>query len=522
MKKTFTINISGRVFHIEEDAYEKLQEYLKKLNLYFEGQTGGQEILQDIEARIAELLQQKIDEGNEAVTAGWVDDLIHRMGNPEDFMDEEAASVAQPKQEAKTGKTKKRLYRDGESRVLGGVCSGMSAYFNIDPVILRVVFLLLVFVGVGVSAIVYLVLWIVVPKARTTAQRLEMKGVEATISNIQKTVQEEVTEMKESFNGFTRSETFQKGKSAAGKASATVARGLGRLVAAVFGAILILVGFGGFVAMMVSMAVGNSLMHASTSGLASDVNFSGMVGYIVNPGLVSVMILLAVLIIGIPLLAIFFIGTKLVFRYKTNNRAIGLGAFGVWLVSLVLLTVLGVGQISNFSKKNSVSDAKPINCANCQTLYVELNDVDGLDDTGKNVRFDEFSLIRKGNVNLIAGNPELEIEATDSPDFSVIVRKQARGKSMAEVQQNIDHIDYQLVSRDSTLVLDRFFTLAENDKWRNQELEVVIRVPRGKSVHLGDKLDLLHFGFDNVNNMWPGEMTGKTWSMTPEGLSLAK
>ena len=89
MKKTFTINISGSVFHIEEDAFEKLQDYLQLLKRFFETQKGGQEILQDIESRIAELLQEKINEGQEAVTNEWVDEVMQRMGKPEDFMDQE-------------------------------------------------------------------------------------------------------------------------------------------------------------------------------------------------------------------------------------------------------------------------------------------------------------------------------------------------------------------------------------------------------------------------------------------------
>ena len=137
MKKTFTINISGSVFHIEEDAFEKLQDYLKLLNRFFETQKGGQEILQDIESRIAELLQEKINSGQDAVTDEWVDEVMQRMGNPEDFMDqEEPENTETSAKELKGEKTKKRMYRDSESRVLGGVCSGMSAYFNIDPVFL--------------------------------------------------------------------------------------------------------------------------------------------------------------------------------------------------------------------------------------------------------------------------------------------------------------------------------------------------------------------------------------------------
>ena len=176
MKKTFTINISGSIFHIDDDAFEKLQKYLHILNKHFNTAVEGQEILQDIEARIAELFIEKTNNKVEVITDAMVDEMIARMGKPEDFMEQEEEPSKQktednqPEQETKI---RRRLYRDGESRVLGGVCSGLGAYFNIDPVILRIIFVLVLFMG-GASVPVYLILWIVVPKARTTARKLEM------------------------------------------------------------------------------------------------------------------------------------------------------------------------------------------------------------------------------------------------------------------------------------------------------------------------------------------------------------
>ena len=213
MKQTFTINISGKLFHIEKDAFENLQDYLKRLNLYFVSQPGGMEILQDIESRIAELFQDKINENQEAVTNEWVEEVMERMGNPQDFMDSlQTLNDESTDEELKGEKIRKRLFLDSENRVLGGVCSGMSIYFNVDPVIIRILFVLLVFLGFGISIIIYLILWVVVPKATTTTQRLEMRGEEPTIYNIKKTIQEEVKEVKNSMEKINQSESFRKGK----------------------------------------------------------------------------------------------------------------------------------------------------------------------------------------------------------------------------------------------------------------------------------------------------------------------
>jgi phage shock protein PspC (stress-responsive transcriptional regulator) len=521
MKKTFTINISGSVFHIEEDAYEKLQNYLQLLNNYFAVQEGGQEILQDIESRIAELLQEKITNEMQAVTMIWVDEVMLRMGKPEDFLDAEEVSKANVQDKGE--KMKKRLYRDGETRVLGGVCSGMSAYFNIDPVFLRILFVLLVFIGVGISAIIYLILWIVVPEARTTAQRLEMRGEEATISNIQKTIQDEVEEVKNSFSKINQSESVQKGKefmNRAGQASFQLFKGLGKVVGVVFGGLLIMIGFVGFVSILISVVIGNSAIQSHSPGLSPEFDFTDMLGFMFSPGLVSVSILLLVLLLGIPLLVLLFVGTKLVFRYKTNNKAIGLGAFGIWLTALISMIILSAGQISNFSQQNSISSGKTIECAKCKTLYLELGKSQGSTEEAENTEINDFVIVTDGSEKVLAGNPKLRIEATEASEFSVIIKKTARGKNAADLQQNLENIGYNVTSMDSTLVLDPYFIIGNQAKWRNQEVQVTLKVPEGKMIRLDTRLARLNFDFDNVNNIWNKEMTGKTWKMTPEGLSL--
>ena len=178
MKKTFTININGTVFHIEEDAYDVLQNYLNVLKNHFGSDEEGKEIIFDIEARIGEIFSGKLTETNKVVTIDWVNEAIGIMGTPEDILDEEItgnSAVNEPKRQ-------KRLYRDPERRIIGGVCGGLGAFFNIDPLVIRIIFIVLFFVGAGFLA--YMILWLAVPKARTTAQRLEMRGQEATVKNI--------------------------------------------------------------------------------------------------------------------------------------------------------------------------------------------------------------------------------------------------------------------------------------------------------------------------------------------------
>ena len=196
MKKTFTINISGTVFHIEEDAYEVLQRYLVNLKNHFGTSEEGKEILADIESRIAEIFIEKSESKQAVVTIEMVNEAIAIMGSPEDFNDEEEIESEEQAQATEEAKRKRRLYRDPDHRVIGGVCGGMGAYFNMDPVVLRIIFAVLFFATFPAGLIAYIVLWIAVPKAKNTAQRLEMRGQEATVKNIEKSIKEEMRDRK--------------------------------------------------------------------------------------------------------------------------------------------------------------------------------------------------------------------------------------------------------------------------------------------------------------------------------------
>ena len=337
MKKTYTINISGTVFHIDDDAFEKLQKYLQMLNKHFGFAMEGQEIIQDIEARIAELFIEKTSNKLEVITNPMVDEVIARMGKPEDFMEpgEEEASEKKvsdiPFDDEQ--KMRRRLYRDGDNRVLGGVCSGMGAYFNIDVVILRVLFVLAVFLSVGAAPLVYIVLWIAVPKAKTTAQRLEMRGKEANISNIEKTIKEEVNEVGASYNKFINTPTGEKGQTRRerfGDMVTSIFRVVLRIVVLIFGAALIICGIASLIGFVTTMTIGHSIFNGGpwNFGGHSDIDMSALLNNFVSPGAHIISVIAISLLVGIPILLLLFIGTKLLFRYKTNNRLIGLGTFG--------------------------------------------------------------------------------------------------------------------------------------------------------------------------------------------------
>jgi len=171
MKKAIKINLSGYIFHIDEDAYFLLQDYLRGVGKQGNKTNGGKEVLEDIESRIAELFKAKITEHYQVININDVKEVIDTIGKPSDFDDTKSSSKHYYR-EGDFYRKRKRLYRDVDNKTLGGVCSGLGHYFDVDVVLMRVIFVILFFVTVGF--ILYLVCWIVIPPADTEAERDEM------------------------------------------------------------------------------------------------------------------------------------------------------------------------------------------------------------------------------------------------------------------------------------------------------------------------------------------------------------
>jgi len=186
MKITVSINLGGYSFNIDEDAYSELKRYLKNLEFHFAGEESSSEILADIEARMSELFRTRLTDFKQVITIDDVHEVIAVMGNPEDISDKEGPS----RKEKFSTPGPHRMYRDPDRRIIGGVCAGMGAYWDIEPWVIRVIFLALALAG-GLGFLVYLILYVVLPEAKTTAQKIEMKGDPVNIHNIKESVKKE-------------------------------------------------------------------------------------------------------------------------------------------------------------------------------------------------------------------------------------------------------------------------------------------------------------------------------------------
>jgi phage shock protein PspC (stress-responsive transcriptional regulator) len=195
MKITMSVNLGGYSFNIDEDAYSELKRYLHSLEVHFAGEESSSEILSDIESRMAELFRTKLTTYKQVITIDDVKNVVSVLGAPEDITDGEATSA----KDKFSTPGYHRMYRDPDHRIIGGVCSGMGAYWNVDPMILRILFIVATVMG-GLGGIVYLILYIVLPEARTTAQKIEMKGEPVNIHNIKDSVKKEFDTVRKNMN----------------------------------------------------------------------------------------------------------------------------------------------------------------------------------------------------------------------------------------------------------------------------------------------------------------------------------
>ncbi len=516
MKKTFTINISGTVFHIDDDAYERLNSYILQINRHFGNDADAKEIVQDIESRISELFQERAKDGSEVITIAQVEEIIRIMGMPEAFADskdEEKVVTRMPRSRAK------KLYRDPDDRILGGVCSGLGSFFNIDPIIIRLIFVALFFGG-GSSLIIYVILWIVVPKAANTAQRLEMKGEEVNINNISKTIKEEIQDVKENYQNFRASKSYIRSRERlddAGSVIMSVLRAIFKIIGVFFGIILVSIGIIAIIALFTSLFVSSEFI-----GITPFSNeLPHYLGLFVSDGTLTWFWVGLALTLGIPLIMLAYLGTRLIFRFESNNPAIGFSALGLWVLGIILLISASIHGFSDFKSVSTSTKQEPV-ITKSDTLYLKLGADEFSDYLDSSFDFDGLRIASINGKQFLLNEPRLEIEKSETNEFSVVIKSKARGRDLGVAQTNARNVDYKFAQQDSMIIFQPWFMLPDKSVWHKQEIDIVLKVPEKKTIYLSNEMVKIIHDIKNTSNMWDGDMVGKYWIMTPEGLELTQ
>lgn len=479
MNKTVNINLAGVLFHIDEDAFLKLKNYLDTIRHSISDPQGRVEILQDIEARIAELFSEKQKNPQQVVNLLLVEEVMGIMGKPEDYvLDDDPFEEEAKTQQQDYKKTSKKLYRDPDNSKVAGVCAGMGHYFHIDPLWVRIVFLTFLLLSWGGIVPVYVVLWILVPEARTTAEKLEMRGEPINISNIERKVKEGFDTVADKVKGVDYKKygnSFQ--KNAGGFFNnlehflVTVLKGIAKLV----GILLILFAGTLLIAFLFSLfAVGTfRIVDAPWMDYVELANIGAPLW------LVSLFIFF---VAAIPLFFLLILGLKILSnRMKSIGMPAKLTLLGIWLLSIFALSFLGIRQATERAFEGKVSQTERLPLQTTDTLILNMRGSADYGTENLQNRDSDFSIKTNKNGERIIYSEDVDLLVLPTKDgqAEITITKSADGKGFNQAHEQADAISYDYNLQGKTLSLDGFFTTAGENLFRDQEVLVTLYLPEG-------------------------------------------
>ena len=512
MKKTVNINLGGIIFHIDEDAFEQLKAYLSRIKAHYNEEEGCEEIASDIEARIAELLQEK---SIQIISTSDVDTIISTMGEPERYEEDEETTEEDTESPYTNKKTKKRIYRDKDNEVVGGVCSGIAAYFDIDPVIIRLLALIGMFAGGGI--LVYLILWAIIPEAKTTAQKLQMKGEKVNAENIKKTIQKEFDSLKSTVENLDTEGQKNKARNIFKKIISFFLNIIGyifKFIGKFIGIILLIMGVS-LCFMIVANLFGTSTNFIQINGNnIHPLNLNQYFPLLFNGTKLSGLSIIGmVLFIGIPVIQIIWLAIRILFsvpKQSTTTRTI-MASF--WTLGVIILFYVGSTTASHFQSESYNSRTIEIESSS-DTLNIDLidNDYFNTHQRSTSYHFDEEL------ESLLTTDVSLDIKKSKSDKFELKIKKIADGESQKQAKINAGQIDYDYFIEENNLSFNNYFAIAKGEAFRFQAVELVLYVPEGKTVYLDNSVKYFTSNVENSTDTYDEHMVNYHWVMSKNQL----
>ncbi|MBK7682459.1 MAG: PspC domain-containing protein [Bacteroidia bacterium] len=519
MNKTVTVNIGGMVFHIEEQAYDQLKKYLEAIRGYFTSSDGRDEIIQDIESRVAEMFTERIGNNRQVVIASDVEHVINTMGRPEqvagtDEENSENKSSSGTAGSTSEGRGYRRLYRDPDDKVIGGVCSGISHYIGIDPIWLRLIFAIAFFV-MGTGLLLYILLLVIVPKAKTTSEKLEMKGQAINIDNIKKTIEEEVEDIK----------TRISGKRSSRGGSSRIANFFEAIGAIIVAAIKFFVGFIGVIIAIVLIALLFALF-VTLLGMSGVIGGDSLPIFLTNFFLeswqVNTGMFALALVIGIPIIVILYRIARSLFKFKSESKLFNYSTGILFIVGMLLTIWIGINISSQFRNSNTDRIMIPIVQPQTNTLHLAAMDetfsrMEDYDDSNFSWNSDSWG-INSDEDSVSFDDVELTVQRAEGNEFELVRITTSRGTNRKNAELNSRRIVYPIQQNDSIIHFAKSYIIPKGVKYRGQKIRLILKVPEGKSVFLGQEMEDVIYDIKNVTNTWDNDMVGHTWTMTARGL----
>ncbi len=517
MNKTININLAGIIFHVDEEAYKKLTAYLQSIKDKLKGDPGMDEIIADIEARIAELFQDKLGKTKEVISMADVESVISVMGAPEDYETEEEETTTSSSHNygtysrASSYNFGKKLYRDTDDKVLGGVSSGLGAYFGIDTVWVRLIWVFLFFTW-GTGFLLYIILWIVIPEAVTTAQKLQMKGEPINVSNIERSVR----------NMGTKVENMAKDPKLGNRISnfvddflnavLSILKFIFKIVFKLLGLAFVFLGIVILISLVGALFGHEVIINDNMFGWY---NFSDHIDqFLVQAEHRGWIVAGLVMLAAAPVIWLFLLGIKLVFNFKRMSKIPIIASAIVSFAGFIILTYVGVSLGRDFRSKSYAVKIKNIKEVSGLTYYLSVNDLHYLEP---NELEEEMGWVLDDDAQFL-DKIKLDVRKSDKGDTYLKIVNRAHGRTKGQARERAKNFVYGFEQQDSLLLFDEFFQLPENEKYRNQRLELTIFIPVGTSIYLDYDMETIIYHIENVTETYDDDMLGNTWMMTQNGL----
>ena len=539
MNKTININLGGFFFHIDEIAYQKLRRYLESISKSLSDDPQGKnEIIADIEARISELLSEKITDARQVINENDIDDIIKIMGQPEDYAEPEESYNESSYSYQRNSASGKKLFRDGDDKFLGGVASGIAHYFDIDTIWVRLG-LLALFLGAGFGFLIYIILWILLPEAKTTAEKLQMEGEPVNIDNIEKKIRKEFNNVSENVSEFANkasekikdgasefsekiNQTFS-GKTKKNNGIQDLFETLGKIILAIF---KVIGKFIGVLIIFVSAAVILSLIIGGFSiGSLEFLNVDGQFlqypPFFYDAALPKWILVLSVfLLIGIPFLILFILGLRILSSsVKKLSKTASLTLLGIWIVALLAMIFTGLEYGTSYANYGQSIDRDTLNIAKNDTLKIKMVNDDTIyyrHNLRRSSSQEEVEV--DGKLMTYSNYIKVDVKRSSTDESFIIIQKESRGKNKSNASKNAKNIKYKYKVLDNTIVLDAYFLSAYKNMWKDEEINITIYLTENAFVYFDNSSKNFLNDVDNETDIYDKEMVNHHFIITESTL----
>lgn len=506
MNRTVTSNIGGLIFNMEEEAFQKLKEYIDQIKEVLRNEKGFEEILQDIEARIAEILSERTQKRSLPVVVADVLHVIESMGTPHEFANGEAEGETLVNDVPRS--KNRRLFRDPDGRILGGVCAGLGHYFGIDPVIMRLLFVAIVIFG-GSGILLYLILWLVMPKATSAADRLSMKGEPINLESIKNMFRGEGTEDAQEAG---RSLKFFLQK--AGEFVVNILRMIVKALGRVFGVFLIIVAVTGFIVLSITYlgSTSGDLTLNMNQQTLTNLTFTDLSLWIFgSETALSWAMGFGLVLAGLPLLILLLSGLKLMFQSHGITAAL-LGLLtGLWLLTLLIFTALAFYKSEEVNTTAQISQPMSV-LKLSDTLVVRTDNSELAEMSPYSDYRDRF--LQADSIQSVINDVQLFMGVSPNDSIRVFIKKSAKGKDIETATARASNIDYAYRIEDGELIINPTFRIYKEDMYRFQSVIIEVQLPENTTLYLHPSLREMLQNVPRSQKVRVKDMFGHYWNIS--------